>query len=44
MASVIQRNLRVYKAMEVARIYQAFFLLHLRDPKLFTKLRTILLK
>ncbi|XP_040912391.1 FAST kinase domain-containing protein 1, mitochondrial [Toxotes jaculatrix] len=41
-ASVIQRNLDVYKPVEVARITQALYLLHYQNPELFTKLRNIL--
>uniref|UniRef100_A0A3Q3VUW4 RAP domain-containing protein n=1 Tax=Mola mola TaxID=94237 RepID=A0A3Q3VUW4_MOLML len=41
-ASVIQRNLHVYKPVEVARITQALFLLQYQNPELFTKLRNIL--
>ncbi|KAM3607253.1 uncharacterized protein V6R79_004291 [Siganus canaliculatus] len=41
-ASVIQRNLHVYKPVEVARITQALFLLQYQNPDLFTKLRNIL--
>ncbi|KAM6979212.1 FAST kinase domain-containing protein 1, mitochondrial [Tautogolabrus adspersus] len=41
-ASVIQRNLHVYKPAEVARITQALFMLQYQNPELFTKLRTIL--
>uniref|UniRef100_A0A3Q1F3Q8 FAST kinase domains 1 n=1 Tax=Acanthochromis polyacanthus TaxID=80966 RepID=A0A3Q1F3Q8_9TELE len=41
-ASVIQRNLHVYKSVEVARATQALFLLQHQNPKLFTKLRNSL--
>ncbi|KAM3862089.1 FAST kinase domain-containing protein 1, mitochondrial [Diretmus argenteus] len=41
-ASIIQKNLHVYKPVEVARITQALFLLHHQNPELFTKLRNIL--
>ncbi|KAI3356224.1 hypothetical protein L3Q82_017470 [Scortum barcoo] len=41
-ASVIQRNLHVYRPVEVARIIQALFLLQYQNPELFTKLRNIL--
>ncbi|XP_040003717.1 FAST kinase domain-containing protein 1, mitochondrial isoform X2 [Xiphias gladius] len=41
-ASVIQRNLGVYKPVEVARITQALYLLQYQNPELFTKLRNIL--
>lgn len=43
-ASVIQRNLHVYKPVELARITQALFLMHYQNPELFTKLRNILIK
>uniref|UniRef100_A0A8C3AY13 FAST kinase domains 1 n=1 Tax=Cyclopterus lumpus TaxID=8103 RepID=A0A8C3AY13_CYCLU len=43
-ASVIQRNLHVYKPVEVARITQALFLMQYQNPELFTKLRNILVK
>uniref|UniRef100_UPI0037E85AD9 FAST kinase domain-containing protein 1, mitochondrial n=1 Tax=Semicossyphus pulcher TaxID=241346 RepID=UPI0037E85AD9 len=41
-ASVIERNLHVYRPVEVARITQALFMLQYQNPELFTKLRTIL--
>ncbi|KAK1903504.1 FAST kinase domain containing protein 1 mitochondrial [Dissostichus eleginoides] len=41
-ASVIQRNLHVYKPVQVARIIQALFLLKYQNPELFAKLRQIL--
>ncbi|KAM9347742.1 FAST kinase domain-containing protein 1, mitochondrial [Symphorus nematophorus] len=41
-ASVIQRNLHVYKPVEVARITQALFLLQYQNSELFTKLRNTL--
>nr|XP_046259524.1 FAST kinase domain-containing protein 1, mitochondrial [Scatophagus argus]XP_046259525.1 FAST kinase domain-containing protein 1, mitochondrial [Scatophagus argus]XP_046259526.1 FAST kinase domain-containing protein 1, mitochondrial [Scatophagus argus] len=40
--SIIQRNLQDYKPVELARITQALFLLQYQNPKLFTKLRNIL--
>ncbi|KAM7407474.1 hypothetical protein PAMA_003279 [Pampus argenteus] len=43
-ASVIQRNLHIYKPIEVAKITQVLFLLHYHNPELFTKLRNILVK
>lgn len=43
-ASVIQKNLHVYKPVEVARITQALFLMQYQNPELFTKLRNILVK
>ncbi|XP_068428932.1 FAST kinase domain-containing protein 1, mitochondrial [Clinocottus analis] len=43
-ALVIQRNLQVYKPVEVARIAQALVLMHYQNPELFTKLRNILVK
>ncbi|XP_076603101.1 FAST kinase domain-containing protein 1, mitochondrial [Chaetodon auriga] len=42
-ASVIQRNLSVYKPMDVARVTQALFLLQCHNPELFTKLRHTLI-
>ncbi|XP_019732246.1 FAST kinase domain-containing protein 1, mitochondrial [Hippocampus comes] len=42
--SVIQKNLDVYKPVEIGRITQALFLLHYHDPLLFTKLRNIIVK
>ncbi|XP_061649600.1 FAST kinase domain-containing protein 1, mitochondrial isoform X1 [Phyllopteryx taeniolatus] len=42
--SVIQRNLHVYKPVEVGRITQALYLLHYQNPELFNKLRNILVK
>ncbi|XP_069009880.1 FAST kinase domain-containing protein 1, mitochondrial [Embiotoca jacksoni] len=41
-ALVIQRNLPVYRSVEVARITQALFLLQYQNPELFTKLRNTL--
>ncbi|XP_034429763.1 FAST kinase domain-containing protein 1, mitochondrial [Hippoglossus hippoglossus] len=41
-ASVVQRNLHVYKPVEVARITQALYLLQYQNPEFFTKLRRIL--
>lgn len=43
-AAVIQRNLHVYKPIEVARITQALFLLQYQNPELYSRLRTILIK
>ncbi|XP_054471380.1 FAST kinase domain-containing protein 1, mitochondrial [Anoplopoma fimbria] len=43
-ASVIQRNLHVFKPVEVARITQALFLMQYQNPELFTRLRNILVK
>ncbi|KAM4559176.1 FAST kinase domain-containing protein 1, mitochondrial [Odontesthes bonariensis] len=43
-ASVIQKNLHVYKSVEVARITQALFLLQYQNPELFATLRNILIK
>ncbi|KAG7227556.1 hypothetical protein INR49_005371 [Caranx melampygus] len=40
--SVIQKNLHVYKPVEVARITQTLYLLQYQNPELFTKLRDIL--
>ncbi|XP_060910390.1 FAST kinase domain-containing protein 1, mitochondrial isoform X1 [Labrus mixtus] len=42
LASVIERNLHVYKPMDVARITQALFMLRYQNPELFTTLRTML--
>ncbi|KAJ0070343.1 hypothetical protein NL108_007674, partial [Boleophthalmus pectinirostris] len=41
-AAVIQRNLDVYRPVEVARITQALYLLQYQNPELYTKLRMIL--
>ncbi|TKS67237.1 FAST kinase domain-containing protein 1, mitochondrial [Collichthys lucidus] len=41
-ASVIQRNLDVYRPVEVARITQTLFFLHYQNPELFNKLRNTL--
>ncbi|KAG8000677.1 FAST kinase domain-containing protein 1 [Nibea albiflora] len=41
-ASVIQRNIHVYRPVEVARITQTFFFLQYQSPELFTKLRNTL--
>lgn len=43
-ASVIQRNLHVYKPVEVTRFIQALFQLKYQNPELYAKLRQILLK
>ncbi|KAK5860972.1 hypothetical protein PBY51_022405 [Eleginops maclovinus] len=43
-ASVIQRNLHVYRPVEIARITQALFQLKYQNPELFNKLRKILVK
>ncbi|KAK5920780.1 hypothetical protein CgunFtcFv8_024549 [Champsocephalus gunnari] len=43
-ASVIQRNLHVYKPVEVTRLIQALFQLKYQNPELYAKLRQILLK
>ncbi|XP_029314643.1 FAST kinase domain-containing protein 1, mitochondrial [Cottoperca gobio] len=40
--AVIQRNLHVYKPVEVARITQTLFLLKYQNTELFAQLRTIL--
>ncbi|XP_034550383.1 FAST kinase domain-containing protein 1, mitochondrial [Notolabrus celidotus] len=42
-ASIIQRNLHVYKPVEVARITQALLMLQYQNPELYNKLRTILI-
>lgn len=41
-AAVIQKNLHVYKPVEVARITRALFTLQYQNPELYTKLWTIL--
>ncbi|XP_029967623.1 FAST kinase domain-containing protein 1, mitochondrial [Salarias fasciatus] len=43
-ASVIQRNLSVYKSMEVSRIAQALLMSQYQNPELFNKLRDILIQ
>lgn len=43
-AAVIQRNLLVYKPVEVARITQSLFLLQYHNPELYSRLRMILIK
>ncbi|KAF7660303.1 hypothetical protein LDENG_00284990 [Lucifuga dentata] len=43
-ASIVQRNLHIYKPVEIARTTQAFFLLHYQNHEFFTKLRNILVK
>ncbi|XP_076026000.1 FAST kinase domain-containing protein 1, mitochondrial [Genypterus blacodes] len=43
-SSVVQRNIHVYRPVEVARITQAFTLLHYQVPELLTELRHILVK
>ncbi|XP_071196653.1 FAST kinase domain-containing protein 1, mitochondrial isoform X1 [Salvelinus alpinus] len=43
-ASVVHKNLHVYKPMEIARITQALILLHYQSPELFNKLRNILVQ
>ncbi|KAK2839772.1 hypothetical protein Q5P01_013512 [Channa striata] len=40
--AVIQRNIDVYKPVEIARITQALYLTHYQNPELFTKLRNVL--
>ncbi|KAM9802330.1 FAST kinase domain-containing protein 1, mitochondrial isoform 2-T4 [Syngnathus typhle] len=42
--TVIQRNLDIYKPMEIGRITQALYQLHYPNPQLFAKLRSILVK
>ncbi|XP_055360802.1 FAST kinase domain-containing protein 1, mitochondrial isoform X2 [Betta splendens] len=39
--SVIQKNIHVYKPMELFKITQALYLLHYKNPKLITTLRNI---
>uniref|UniRef100_A0A3Q2TVY4 FAST kinase domains 1 n=1 Tax=Fundulus heteroclitus TaxID=8078 RepID=A0A3Q2TVY4_FUNHE len=41
-ASVIQKNLHVYRSGELARITQALFQLHYQNPALFATLRKVL--
>ncbi|KAG7464012.1 hypothetical protein MATL_G00182570 [Megalops atlanticus] len=41
-ASVVHRNLAVYKPAEVARVTMALILLHYQNPELFAKLRSVL--
>ncbi|XP_061736055.1 FAST kinase domain-containing protein 1, mitochondrial [Nerophis ophidion] len=43
LASVIQRNLDTYRPVKVCRITRALLMLHYKNPKLFTKLRNLLL-
>ncbi|KAL3056231.1 hypothetical protein OYC64_018842 [Pagothenia borchgrevinki] len=43
-ASVIQRNLHVYKPVDVARITRALFLFKYQNPELFAELRQMLVK
>ncbi|XP_058471394.1 FAST kinase domain-containing protein 1, mitochondrial [Solea solea] len=43
-ASVIQRNLHIYKPMEVARITRTLCLLQYQNPELFNKLKDMLVK
>lgn len=43
-AAIIQRNLHVYKPVEVARITQALVLLQYQNPELYSMLRMILIK
>ncbi|XP_070694079.1 FAST kinase domain-containing protein 1, mitochondrial [Pempheris klunzingeri] len=42
LASMIQRNLHVYKPVEVARVTQSLCLLHYQNPELLNKLQKIL--
>ncbi|XP_041857243.1 FAST kinase domain-containing protein 1, mitochondrial [Melanotaenia boesemani] len=42
-ASVIQKNLHVYKSVEVARITQALSLLQYHNPEFFTRLKNIMI-
>ncbi|KAL0963819.1 hypothetical protein UPYG_G00314050 [Umbra pygmaea] len=41
-ASVVHKNLHVYRPVEIARVTQTLILLHYQSPELFTKLRNIL--
>ncbi|XP_053483246.1 FAST kinase domain-containing protein 1, mitochondrial [Ictalurus furcatus] len=42
-ASVLHRNLEVYRPVEIAKIIQALILLHCQSPELFSRLRSIVL-
>ncbi|XP_074550423.1 FAST kinase domain-containing protein 1, mitochondrial [Halichoeres trimaculatus] len=42
-ASIIQKNLHVYKPVELSRITQSLLILQYQNPELFTKLRTNLI-
>ncbi|GAA6231208.1 FAST kinase domain-containing protein 1, mitochondrial [Lates japonicus] len=42
-ALVIQRNLHIYRPMELSKITQALYLLEYQNPELLTKLRSILI-
>lgn len=43
-ASILNKNLHVYKTVEVARVTQSLIFLHYQSPDLFTKLRNIVVK
>lgn len=43
-AAVIQKNLHVYKSVEVARITQALSPLQYQNPEFCTTIRSILMK
>ncbi|XP_062314022.1 FAST kinase domain-containing protein 1, mitochondrial, partial [Osmerus eperlanus] len=43
-ASILNKNLHVYKTVDVARVTQSLIFLHYQSPDLFTKLRNIVVK
>ncbi|XP_053353024.1 FAST kinase domain-containing protein 1, mitochondrial [Clarias gariepinus] len=43
-ASVMHRNLEVYRPVEIAKIIQALILLHCQSPELYSRLRSIVLR
>ncbi|XP_060786190.1 FAST kinase domain-containing protein 1, mitochondrial isoform X3 [Neoarius graeffei] len=43
-ASVLHKNLEVYRPVEIAKIIQALVLLHCQSPELFSRLRSIVLR
>ncbi|KAK2849883.1 hypothetical protein Q7C36_008666 [Tachysurus vachellii] len=43
-ASVLHKNLEVYRPVEIAKIIQALILLHCQSPELFSRLRSIVLR
>ncbi|KAF5894957.1 FAST kinase domain-containing protein 1, mitochondrial, partial [Clarias magur] len=43
-ASVLHRNLEVYRPVEIAKIIQALILLHCQSPELYSRLRIIVLR
>ncbi|KAI4873057.1 hypothetical protein NFI96_025479 [Prochilodus magdalenae] len=42
--SILQKNLKVYRPVEIAKITQFLIFLHYQNPELFSKLRSILLR